>query len=548
MSTRPVTSAIAEQNPLAHPAIASMQLFEYSLPPGRHLETLYNALWKATADEYLHAPKKIARLLPRGHGKSEAMAVVFPAWTILTRPDARVAVISKTRDPAGERTEKIVEAVERFGPHFGVEIASSTRQHLTTAANDHKETTLAPYGLESQLTGKHFDVIVWDDIVDWENQRTETQRRNVRQYFRDYTKNLVDPDSVLDGGGVQAMIGTRKHPQDLYATDILDSPTWDTEVRTAIAERDWPLVESRAWSVRGDDGETYPDIGALPADVQLANNGIIPDRPIDVLWPEHKPAESLLYDIADGNDSLAIWRRENQQDPDALAGEVFRSEWLTYIDDLPNPRSAYRWCVGMDIGLVDDLQQAAEGDTDYTAIAVIAWDRPNDRGYLTHLARDRGLSVKAAADWATTELAGIDVDAMLIEQNANRGVAQRLRDDSPIPAAGTTSTGSKEERIHNMAAEFEASDLRIIGDPDDETWRSFEVDEWLQFPNAAHDDRLDAIEIALRSCRSGITEEHADRRTPTIRQNRQSSDSERSASRSRSRSADRNSSARGTRR
>ncbi|MDL0133510.1 hypothetical protein, partial [Halobacterium salinarum] len=48
------------------------------------------------------------------------------------------------------------------------------------------------------------------------------------------------------------------------------------------------------------------------------------------------------------------------------------------------------------------------------------------------------------------------------------------------------------------ASDFEAGDLRIVGDPGDEQWRSFEQKEWLQFPTAAHDDRLDAVEIARR--------------------------------------------------
>ena len=496
---QPSVADIAERNPLAHPAIASVQLFDYSLPPGPHLKELYNALWKAVDDDYPHASKKVARLLPRGHGKSESVGVVFPTWALLTRPDIRVAIISKTANIAGERAGKVVDSIERWAPQFGIEIESAAGHQLTTAANDHKEPSISAYGIESQLTGKHFDILIWDDIADWENQRTETQRRNVREYFRDYTKNLGDPDSVLEGGFVQAMIGTRKHPQDIYETDILHSATWDAKVFKAIRETDWPLVDQRAWSVRGDDGQIYDDVGDLPADVNLANNGVIPEQDITVLWPEHKPPESLLYDIVDGGDSLPIWRRENQQDPHALSGEVFKSEWLTYVDELPHRPEQYRWVAGMDIGLVEDLQQAAENDTDYTALAVIAWDQSTDRKYLTTLLRERGMSVKGAADWAVRELANYPIDAMLVEQNANRGVAQRLRDESPIPAKGDTSSGSKEERIHNMAAEFESSDLRIVGSPAEEQWRDFETREWLQFPNAAHDDRLDAIEIALRN-------------------------------------------------
>jgi len=492
--------AIGKRNPLAHPTETSKLLFDYSLPPGPHLRELYNALWKAVQPTYPHAATKVARLMPRGHGKSEAVGVVFPTWMVLSNPHIRVAVISKTADLAKERTSKVVDHVETYASLFGIELERPVPDtELETVANTHKEATVSGYGLESNLTGKHFDVIVWDDIAEWDNQRTEKQRRNVREYFRDYSKNLIDPDSVLDCGGVQAMIGTRKHPQDIYATDILGSATWDVKLVTAIAEDDWPVVEKRAWSVRGDDGQIYDDVDALPADVNLANDGVIPDREMTVCWPEHKPPESLLYDIIDGDDSTPIWRRENQQDPHALSGEVFKSEWLTFVDELPSPRSSFRWLVGMDIGLVDDLQQAAEQDTDYTALAVIAWDDDVGRGYLTALVRERGMSVKGAADWAEEQLEGVPVDTMLVEQNANRGVAQRLRDDSPIPAEGDSSSGDKEERIHNMAADFEADRLRIVGDPAEQGWSNFEVEEWLQFPNGAHDDRLDAIEIAMRA-------------------------------------------------
>lgn len=487
---------------LIHPTETSKRVFDYPLPPGDHLREFYNALYKAVDAEYPNAPKRIARLMPRGHGKSEGLGVVFPTWLILNYPAIRVAIISKTADLAAERTSKVVEYIERCEPiPKAFEIADAAGTQLTTTANNHKEATISPYGLESQLTGKHFDVVIYDDIADWDNQRTQTQRRNVRTYFRDYTKNLGDPNSVLEGGAVQAMIGTRKHPQDIYETDVLNSATWDTKVWPAISEQDWPLVEQRAWTVRGADGQVYDDIGDLPEGIPLANNGVIPDQEVNVLWPEHKPPEALLYDIVDGDDSTPIWRRENQQDPQALSGEVFESEWLIYTDDLPNPESSYDWYAGLDVGLVDDLQQAAEDDTDYSALAVIAWDGTAQTGYLHHLTRNRGMSVKATADWAERQLSDYTerLTKLLVEQNANRGVAQRLRDDTPINAEGTSSAGAKVERIHNMAAEFESGDVRIVGKSTDERWRSFETDEWLQFPNAAHDDRLDAVEIALRA-------------------------------------------------
>jgi len=505
MSKSQTVAEVAERNPLAHPAIASVQLFDYDYAPGPHLKKVYNTLWQAIDPDFPHAPKRLLALLPRGSGKSDGVGVVFPTWLILRHPELRVAVVSKTADLASERTKKVVEHVEHYASAFGVELETPVADtELETAANDHKEPTIAPYGLESQLTGKHFDVIIYDDIVDWENQRTETQRRNVRNYWQDYERNLPDDDSAIEGGPVQAVIGTRKHPQDLYSTDIIDSPRWSVVEHKAIAEADWRIVEERAWKLRGTDGDVYDGVADLPEGVQVAPNGVIPERDVDVLWPEHRPPETVLYDLVDGEDSVAIWRRENQQDPEALSGEVFESDWLHYEPELPNPPTSYRWYAGMDVGVVDDLQKAAENDTDYSALAATAYNRSAGRGYVFDIARKRGLSVKGNADWAEDWLGdlateyNIEFSNVLVEANKAPGVAQRLRDTTSLPAEPVESTSNKEGRLHDLSAEFESGALRLVGKPASDPWRTFETQEWLPFPNAAHDDWLDAIELSYR--------------------------------------------------
>ncbi|AHG00903.1 hypothetical protein HALLA_12015 [Halostagnicola larsenii XH-48] len=507
-----------ENYPLEHPTTTSIKCFDYSLPPGEHLKRVYNALYKAVRPEFPYAPTRLAALLPRGSGKSDGVGVVFPTWLILNLPSLRVAIVSKTADLAAERTEKAVERIEHWAPAAGVEIADSARTQLTTASNNHKEPSIAPYGLESQLTGKHFDVIVYDDIADWDNQRTDTQRRNVRNHFQDYEKNLPDNDSGLEQGPVQAVIGTRKHPADVYATEILDSARWDVMIHKAIHDADWDVVENRDWKVRGEDGKVYDDVADLPAGISIAPNGVIPDEEIRVIWPEQRPPEAVLYDLVDGDESVAIWRRENQQDPGALSGEVFKSDWLIYNDELPRTPDRYRWFGGMDIGVVDDLQKAAENDTDYSALAIVGAHPSGDEAYLPLLDRARGMSVKANADWAHDLLEGfakaygIEFDQILVEANKSPGVAQRLRDNSTFPVQPIESSGSKEGRIHDLAAKFESGELQIVGDPSGECspdptsdlkWEDFETEEWLQFPNAAHDDMLDGVEMAMQAAGDG---------------------------------------------
>lgn len=507
---------IALKDPLVHPAVTSLRLFEYPEPPGAHLKKLYTALYRAMSPDHPDAPKRVAALLPRDSGKSESAAVVFPTWVVLNHPHLRVAVISKTADLAAERTRKARDHIAEYAPDVGVDLETPVPDtELRTTANEHTEPTLAPYGLESQLTGKHFDVIVWDDIVDWENQRTATQRRNVQQYWRDYEKNLPDSASQVPGGAVQCVIGTRKHEQDIYATDILDTSRWWVMQHTQIKRADWPVVENRCWSVRGSDGAVYGDIDDLPDGVNVAPDGVIPDREITVLWPERRPAESVLADLIDADDSLAIWRRENQLDPGALSGEVFKSDWIRYVEDIPHPPSSFNWWAAMDVAVIEDAQVAAERKGDYSAVCLAAVDRSADPTavYVVELAHDRGLSVKGNKEWAERTLTewadrwGITpkkLTNMPVESNKAPGVAQRLRDDSELPARPVESTDSKEARIHDFGGAVETDEVRFVGHAGQERWGDFEKNEWVQFPHAEHDDRLDCMAILWREIsRSG---------------------------------------------
>jgi len=500
-----------QTGPRAHPVATAEHLFEYSQPvhTAPHLLRLYNALFKAASAGYPDALRRIAALMPRGHGKTEGGTIVFPTWAITRWPGIKIAVISKTQGSAAERVRKVGSTLERHGERLGITLAEQTKTQITTRANAaarHKEPTMSAHGINSQITGGHYDVVIFDDPVDWENQRLESRRQKIRNAFRDYSKNLLEKDSALPTGPVTVAVGTRKHPQDLYETEILGNRSWKVFVERALS--DWSIVSDRGYKIRAQDGNLYDEPADIPPGVDPVENGIVPDRDVDVLWPELKPLPALLYDIAFGDDAPVIWKRENQNDPAALQGTVFKSDWLTYTDELPGDPSTYTYYAGFDVAVVEDAQAAAEGNSDYSALAVLA--DSDSRQYLTHLWHERGLSVQDNADWAARKLRSATVgdhsispSEVRVETNKAPGVAQTLQDDSPYRVRGEDSTGAKEGRLHDLSAEFQRGDLLIVGDSTDRRWRDFEQQEWLQFPNAAHDDRLDAIEIALRNVQTG---------------------------------------------
>lgn len=73
-----------------------------------------------------------------------------------------------------------------------------------------KEGTITCVGQETALLGRHFDVIIADDLVTDENSITEGQREKVKNY---YYKTLLP---ALEPRGKMWVIGTRWHEEDLY--------------------------------------------------------------------------------------------------------------------------------------------------------------------------------------------------------------------------------------------------------------------------------------------------------------------------------------------
>lgn len=477
-----------EQDPTIHPATTSIGHFDFPESPPDHIRRLYAAVYEAVEPDFPDALRKIAALMPRGHGKSEAGAVVVPVWLTLRYPQAKTAIISKTQSLASERVQRAGTILEDY-----LDLPVNQKSTLRTRQNvGEKEPSLSAHGMNSQITGGHYDLIVFDDVVDYENQRIESRRKKLREQFRDYTQNLEEKDSAI-GGTVQIVIGTRKHPEDLYQTEILSDRSWRVFEEKALS--DWSVVADGQYEIEATDDQTYEEPSDIPEDVAPRQDGVYPTRDVDVLWPSHKPVNEILFDVVFGDRSNAVWRRENQNDPRALSGSVFTADMLSYVPELPRSSTAYSIVAGIDQAHIDSAQAAAEGDTDYWAIAVIAHD--GDQGFLLDLRRTRGIHGEDASEWIKNSL-DHDVDLLRIESNfAQSNMVRRLREDIDAHVEGVTTTRDKMTRYQNdLAPDFQSARLQIVGEPSEDRWQSWEEDEWLQHPDATHDDRTDAIDFA----------------------------------------------------
>lgn len=498
---------VAETKPLAHPGTASITLFDFDTTPPEHLRDIYGSVYRAMHPEtYPNAPKKLGFILPREHGKSEAGSHVIPTWAALRDPNIRVLLMSETLGQAKNKLNECRNTINKLGPRFGRKIKTDNSRELTLERDaNHDVATITAAGFDSGVTGGHFDVIVFDDLVSWKTQRTEARREKSKKQFQEHL-NLKSGDNT-----VFLVLGTRKHPEDLYQF-LIDSPAWHVRVEQAIS--DWSVVENREFDIVTNLGNRYDSLGDISPREETVT-GIEPHRDVDVLWPDRHPLDALILDMlsatAEGVGS-PVWRRENQNDARALMGQILDESMFQFtpIEELTRhatssdgtPQESIKdrlvWYAGIDLAVEADAEKAAMNDTDYYAIAILGHDRIEDLTYLWDIHRRRGMTLSESVTWAKAILDDYDISTVLAESNQAQRWFVQTAEDAGLSVEETTSTGKKEDRILSMSTRIENGKVRLVeADELEEKWLSF-ASEWSEFPTGAHDDRLDATEIALR--------------------------------------------------
>jgi hypothetical protein len=190
--------------------------------------------------------------VPPGSGKSTLFTCDIPTWLIARDRTIRVQIGSRTERQARMYVTRIKRALEREAPlradadslakgiafdadacllddygAFKPEGRSDlwaanalvVRQQDQTMIDD-KEPTLSAWGQDSGFLGGRFDFIIWDDLVDQRNTRTEESRDKLREWW------VTEAETRLEPSGALVLQGQRIHRNDLYRY-ALDQTTLD---------------------------------------------------------------------------------------------------------------------------------------------------------------------------------------------------------------------------------------------------------------------------------------------------------------------------------
>lgn len=177
---------------------------------------------------------------PPGHAKSTTITMDYVTYKIVTNPEFRVVIISKTERMA----KKFLQGIKRrltnkaftklqaaFGPPEGFERAAevwtANMIYFGHSDSDQKDPNVEVLGIGQQIYGARADLIILDDVQDL---------NNAHQYEAHLDYIMQD---VMTRDAPLLVVGTRVAPVDLYS-ELMNPEHYDGE------ESDWTYLSQPA--------------------------------------------------------------------------------------------------------------------------------------------------------------------------------------------------------------------------------------------------------------------------------------------------------------
>ncbi|MDR1490664.1 MAG: hypothetical protein LBS65_09340 [Desulfovibrio sp.] len=417
----------------------------------------------ARCREVQRNPDGYLDLWAREHYKSTIITVALTIQEILRNPDITVGIFSHSRPVAKSFLRQIKRELESnrvlqtlfphvMPPQKGEKRTWSEDDGLIVRRRTNpKEATIEAWGLvDGQPTGKHFSLLVYDDVVTLESVTTPDMIRKTTDAWR-LSLNLG-----AQGGKIR-MIGTRYHAADTYA---------------AIMEQ----------------GSLVPRVHPATADGTFEGDPVLLSR--EALAKKRQDMGPFIFAC------------QMLQNPLADKAQGFAHEWFRRLPgDAPDASRMNRY-------IIADPASAKKKDSDYTSMWVVGLNTDNNYYVLDGVHDRLNLAERSHAlfnlhrKWNPLRVGyekyGMQADIehfqyRMEQENYRFGIvelggqmpkADRIRRLVPVFEQGRVYFPN---RILKMRTDNTACDLT------DEFYRL----EYTTFPVSAHDDMLDCLSRIL---------------------------------------------------
>ena len=156
----------------------------------------------------------------RGGYKSTAIDVVGTVRWFLLQPNDRIALIRKSFNDSATVVSAVRQAMELpqikelfkyahgFYPKAIMAKDGKLRYNFKTTITP--EVSFTAHGIDSSLTGMHYDKIICDDIITLKDRVSKAERERTKEIVNEIATNIIDP------GKGSIWVGTPWHKDDAW--------------------------------------------------------------------------------------------------------------------------------------------------------------------------------------------------------------------------------------------------------------------------------------------------------------------------------------------
>lgn len=420
----------------------------------RHCEILAGVLQRVADGEI----KRLMVFLPPRHSKSETVSRLFSAYFLYRYPERFVGLSS-------------------YSAELAYTLSRAARDHYTASGGPLRSDAFAvkhwetgrgggmwAAGVGGPITGRGWHLGLIDDPVkNAEEAASTTIQMRHQEWYASTFYTREEPWSCVDPHGALVVIQTRWHEADLSGWLLAQETREDED-----PER-WHIVNLPA--IAEDAPPAAPPTCTVEPDFR---------QPGEALCPERRPLaklQKIRQRIGD-----YFFTALFQQRPTPKEGEFFKvakAETVLAAPatlrrcrawDLASTRGAGAYTAGVLFG------QSEEGIWYVLDVTRGQWSADEVRTQILGTARQDGPDVQIHLPQDPGQ-AGKDQAEQLVRMLAGYGVVAE-----PV-------TGSKETRAFNLAAQFNAGNVKLIAG----SWNRAFLEELRQFPRGKYKDQVDAV-------------------------------------------------------
>lgn len=433
-------------------------------------------------------------LMPRYTFKSHLGTIAYSLWQLVNDPNLRILICSDTNEKAegflggiknhilglisGSLFRAVygdwsVDAKKGVWNQQAIVVAPRTKAQV--------EPSIDTAGIETSKTGKHYDLLIFDDLVSEKNITTPELMQKVKEVYRKYL-------SVLKPGGTVLLIGTRWHHGDLYGSIVAEE-----EERAKLSQPPVFRVYKRQAEVVVNDKTIYP---------------------FSIMGPQSLTKDRLA--LLKAQQGSAVYSALYQNDPTDDADAKFKLKDFAFYDPVLAKDS--KWLSSLFITCcLDPIPPSDSLKGDDAALTVVGSDDEMNMYLLDVIAgrlqpseqidslfllysrwHFRTLGIEDN-HWQKTLLPEIEIR---VKQERKLNPNFRLFLVEPLTR---TSVNSKHRDIHGLQPYHERQAIKLPGVRLELLTGVYQklALQMMQYPNSAHDDVLDSLSMHLNIQRPG---------------------------------------------